>query len=148
MLACELALAGVQCRVLDRRDGQSNVTRAFAVHARTLELLDARGLADELVPRGVAVRQVAPAPGAVLDLTEFDTPYQMVLIAPQSATEYLLEARARRLGVQIDYGAEVVGLQQDDDGVDRRGSPERRPRHRSGASMWSAATVRTARSAS
>jgi cation diffusion facilitator CzcD-associated flavoprotein CzcO len=36
MLACELALAGVQCRVLDRRDGQSNMTRAFAVHARTL----------------------------------------------------------------------------------------------------------------
>ena len=68
MLACELALAGVRCRVLDRRNGQSNLTRAFAVHARTLELLDARGLADELVPRGVPVRQVAPAPGAVLDL--------------------------------------------------------------------------------
>ena len=42
----------------------------------------------------------------------------MVLIAPQSAAEYLLEARARRLGVQIDYGAEVIGLQQDDTGVD------------------------------
>jgi 2-polyprenyl-6-methoxyphenol hydroxylase-like FAD-dependent oxidoreductase len=118
MLACELALAGVRCRVLDRRDGQSNLTRAFAVHARTLELLDARGLADELVPRGVPVRRVAPAPGAVLDMTEFDTAYQMVLIAPQSATERLLEARARRLGVQIDYGAELVGLQQNDAGVD------------------------------
>ena len=54
----ELALAGVQCRVLDRRAGQSNVTRAFAVHARTLELLDARGLAEDLVPKGVPVRQV------------------------------------------------------------------------------------------
>ncbi len=117
MLACELALAGVSCRVLDRRNGQSNMTRAFAVHARTLELLDARGLADELVPRGVPVREVAPAPGAVLDLREFDTPYQMILIAPQSATEHLLEARARRLGVQIEYGAEVVGLRQDADGV-------------------------------
>ena len=61
MLACELALAGVRCRVLDRRAGQSNMTRAFAVHARTLELLDARGLADELVPQGVPVRQLAPA---------------------------------------------------------------------------------------
>jgi 2-polyprenyl-6-methoxyphenol hydroxylase-like FAD-dependent oxidoreductase len=117
MLACELALAGVPCRVLDRRAGQSNVTRAFAVHARTLELLDARGLAAELVPRGVPVRQVAPAPGAVLDLTEFDTPYPMVLIAPQSATERLLEARAVRLGARIDYGAEVTGLHQDAEGV-------------------------------
>jgi 2-polyprenyl-6-methoxyphenol hydroxylase-like FAD-dependent oxidoreductase len=118
MLACELALAGVHCRVLDRRAGQSNITRAFAVHARTLELLDARGLADDLVTRGVPVQRVAPAPGAVLDLTEFQTAYPMVLIAPQSATEYLLEARARRLGVQIEYGAEVIGLQQDDTGVD------------------------------
>ncbi|MDT4918632.1 MAG: hypothetical protein QOH89_3332 [Pseudonocardiales bacterium] len=117
MLACELALAGVQCRVLDRRAGQSNVTRAFAVHARTLELLDARGLADDLVPKGVPVRQVAPAPGAVLDLTEFATPYPMVLIAPQSATEHLLEGRALRLGVRIEYGAEVTGLRQDADGV-------------------------------
>ena len=57
MLACELALAGVSCRVLERRHRQSNITRAFAVHARTLELLDARGLADDLVPHGVPVRQ-------------------------------------------------------------------------------------------
>ncbi len=117
MLACELALAGVQCRVLERRNGQNNMTRAFAVHARTLELLNARGLADDLVPRGVAVPQVAPAPGAVLDLNEFDTPYPMILIAPQSATEYLLEERALRLGVHIEYGATVAGLRQDADGV-------------------------------
>jgi 2-polyprenyl-6-methoxyphenol hydroxylase-like FAD-dependent oxidoreductase len=117
MLACELALAGVQCRVLDRRDGQSNITRAFAVHARTLELLNARGLADDLVPQGVPVGSVAPAPGAVLDLAEFDTPYPMVLIAPQSVTERMLEARALRLGVQIDYGVELTGLRQDADGV-------------------------------
>jgi 2-polyprenyl-6-methoxyphenol hydroxylase-like FAD-dependent oxidoreductase len=117
MLACELALAGVQCRVLERRSGQSNMTRAFAVHARTLELLDARGLADDLVPKGVPVQQVAPAPGAVLDLTEFDTPYPMVLIAPQSATEHLLETRALRLGVRIEYGAQLTGLRQDATGV-------------------------------
>ncbi|MBJ7340218.1 FAD-dependent monooxygenase [Mycolicibacterium sp.] len=117
MLACELALAGVQCRVLERRDGQSNMTRAFAVHARTLELFDARGLAEDLVPRGVPIQQVAPAPGAVLDMNEFATPYPMVLIAPQSATERLLETRALRLGVQIEYGVELTALRQDSDGV-------------------------------
>ncbi|MDT7555090.1 MAG: hypothetical protein QOI16_3630, partial [Pseudonocardiales bacterium] len=66
MLACELALAGVRCRVLERRKGQSNVTRAFAVHARTLELLDARGLADDLVRHGVPVRRLVPTPGTML----------------------------------------------------------------------------------
>ena len=117
MLACELALAGVSCRVLERRAEQPNITRAFAVHARTLELLDARGLADELLPLGVPVRQIAPAPGATLDLRELDTRYPMILIAPQSGTEHLLEARARRLGVDIVYGADVVGLRQDDAAV-------------------------------
>jgi len=51
MLACELALAGVRCRVLERRAEEPNITRAFAVHARTLELLDARGLAGEVLLR-------------------------------------------------------------------------------------------------
>jgi len=118
MLACELALAGVRCRVLERRSEQPNITRAFAVHARTLELLNARGMADALVPRGVPIRSVAPAPGALLDLGEFETDYPMVLIAPQSATEHILEERAVRLGVQIVYGAELVGLRQGSDGVD------------------------------
>ena len=118
MLACELALAGVRCRIVERRNGQSNVTRAFAVHARTLELLDARGLADDLLSRGIPVQRLAPAPGAMLDMTEFETAFPMVLMAPQSGTEYLLEERAARLGVRIDYGTEVVGLRQTDDGVE------------------------------
>ena len=49
MLACELALGGVKPRLLEERADMPNITRAFAVHARTLELLDARGLADELM---------------------------------------------------------------------------------------------------
>jgi 2-polyprenyl-6-methoxyphenol hydroxylase-like FAD-dependent oxidoreductase len=113
MLACELALAGIRCRLLDRRTTQSNITRAFALHARTLELLDARGLADDLTSRGVPVPEIQPAPGAVLRFRDVDTRYPMILIAPQSATEHLLEERARTLGVEIVRGAEVVGLRQD-----------------------------------
>ncbi|MEV4169157.1 FAD-dependent monooxygenase [Nonomuraea sp. NPDC049709] len=113
MLACELALAGVRCKILERRAEQPNITRAFAVHARTLELLDARGLADDLLPRGVPVRRLQPAPGAALDLSTLETRYPMVLIVPQSGTEHLLEDRARELGVEIVRGAEVVGLRQD-----------------------------------
>ncbi|QNI08300.1 monooxygenase [Mycobacterium kubicae] len=117
MLACELAMRGIDVQLLDERSGIPNITRAFGVHARTLELLDARGLADALLARGLPVDQVAPAPGAVLDLRELPTRYRMVLMAPQSLTEQVLSARAAELGVQIDYGAQVVGLEQDDDGV-------------------------------
>jgi 2-polyprenyl-6-methoxyphenol hydroxylase-like FAD-dependent oxidoreductase len=117
MLACELALAGANVKVLDERTDMPNITRAFAVHARTLELLDARGLVDELLPRGVPVREVAPPGGRTLNLGELPTRYGMVLIVPQSGTERVLQARADELGVEMVRGAELVGLTQDEDGV-------------------------------
>lgn len=117
MLACELAMRGIQVGLVERRAETPNITRAFAVHARTLELLDSRGLADALIPRGVPVYEVAPAPGAVLDLRKLDSTYPMLLIAPQSGTERVLEARAVQLGVQFAWGVEVTGLVQDASGV-------------------------------
>jgi 2-polyprenyl-6-methoxyphenol hydroxylase-like FAD-dependent oxidoreductase len=117
MLACELAMRGVGVRLLEERRDMPNITRAFGVHARTLELLDARGLADELVNHGLPVTRVAPAAGATLDLRELPSRYPMVLMAPQSLTERVLTARAAELGVETLYGAEVVGLEQDSDGV-------------------------------
>jgi 2-polyprenyl-6-methoxyphenol hydroxylase-like FAD-dependent oxidoreductase len=117
MLACELALGGVAVRLLEERTDTPNITRAFAVHARTLELLDARGLADDLLSRGVQLHAVAPPGGVELDLRELPTRFGMVLIVPQSGTEKVLQARADDLGVEIVRGAEVVGLTQDGEGV-------------------------------
>lgn len=117
MLACELAMRGIGVRVLERRAGIPNITRAFAVHARTLELLDCRGMAEDLLPRGVRIDEIAPAPGAVLKLSELPSRFPMLLIAPQSGTERVLEARAAELGVPISWGADVVGLTQDASGV-------------------------------
>jgi 2-polyprenyl-6-methoxyphenol hydroxylase-like FAD-dependent oxidoreductase len=117
MLACELALGGIKVLLLEERTDMPNVTRAFAVHARTLELLDARGLADELLTRGVPVYEVAPPGGTTLNLRDLPTRFPMVLIVPQSGTENVLQARAAELGAQIVRGAKVVGLTQDDSGV-------------------------------
>jgi 2-polyprenyl-6-methoxyphenol hydroxylase-like FAD-dependent oxidoreductase len=117
MLACELALGGVAVRVLEERASTPNITRAFAVHARTLELLDARGMAEDLIPRGVAVYEVAPPGGKPMDLRELPGRYAMLLIVPQSGTEQVLAGRADELGVPVVRGAEVVGLTEGDDGV-------------------------------
>jgi 2-polyprenyl-6-methoxyphenol hydroxylase-like FAD-dependent oxidoreductase len=117
MLACELALGGANPRLFEERTDIPNITRAFAVHARTLELLDARGLADELMTRGVPVHEVAPPGGGKLDLRELPSRFGMVLIVPQSGTEKVLQTRADELGIEIVRGAEVVGLTQDSDGV-------------------------------
>jgi 2-polyprenyl-6-methoxyphenol hydroxylase-like FAD-dependent oxidoreductase len=117
MLACELALGGVNVRLLEERTDKPNITRAFAVHARTLELLDARGLAEVLLPRGVPVYEVAPPGGNAVSLRDLPTRFGMVLIVPQSGTEKVLQERADELGVEIVRGAQVVGLSQDADGV-------------------------------
>ncbi|MGZ5362815.1 MAG: FAD-dependent monooxygenase [Mycobacterium sp.] len=117
MLACELALGGAAVRVLEERASTPNITRAFAVHARTLELLDARGMAEDLIPRGVPVYALAPPGGTTLDLRELPGRYAMLLIVPQSGTEQVLESRAGELGVPIVRGAEAVALSQDGDGV-------------------------------
>jgi 2-polyprenyl-6-methoxyphenol hydroxylase-like FAD-dependent oxidoreductase len=118
LLAGDLAAAGVACTVLERRADESNLTRAFAVHARTLEALDARGLADDLIATGTTVRGLQAFGGVRLDLSRLPTRFPFVLVTPQYHTERLLTERAAALGAEIVHGAEVVGLRQDDDGVE------------------------------
>lgn len=78
MLACELAMRGARVRVLEERGDLPNITRAFGLHARTLELLDARDLADEIMERALPVREVCARPGATLNLRELATRYPTV----------------------------------------------------------------------
>jgi 2-polyprenyl-6-methoxyphenol hydroxylase-like FAD-dependent oxidoreductase len=116
MLACELALAGVHCRILERRQQESNLTRAFGVHARTLELLDMRGMARHTRLAGPTSAEVRARMGRHslgLRLAHTDSRFPYVLIVAQARTEVLLEERARTPGVDIVMGSEVVGLRQD-----------------------------------
>jgi 2-polyprenyl-6-methoxyphenol hydroxylase-like FAD-dependent oxidoreductase len=118
LLAGDLARAGVACTVLERRQEESNLTRAFAVHARTLEVLDARGLADALVQRGRPVPSLQLFGRAALDLTGLPSRFPFVLVTPQYEVEALLERRALEAGARLVRGTAVQGLQQGPDGVD------------------------------
>src|SRR3569833_3396345 len=115
MLAGALAAAGVSCTLLERRDEQSNLTRAFGVHARTLELLDARGLADELIASGVPASSLGPFR---LRFSRLPTRLPYLLITPQYETERVLADRARAAGAGFVPGTEVTALRQDADGGD------------------------------
>ena len=118
MAAGELAGAGIRCIVLERRSEESNLTRAFAVNARTLELLDARGVADELVGRGQRVDGIQVYGRVRVTLSRLPSRFPFLLVVPQYHTEQVLEDRAASLGVDVVRGAEVTGLRQDADGVD------------------------------
>ncbi|MFF3557495.1 FAD-dependent monooxygenase [Streptomyces tsukubensis] len=118
LLAGDLAAAGVRTVLVERRPpGLSNLTRAFGVHARTLELLDARGLADELVATGLPLTGFRPFRFLTVDLTELPTRYPFVLVTPQYEVERLLERRAVEAGAELRYGTELTGLRQNADGA-------------------------------
>ena len=117
LLAGDLARAGVAVTLLERRTGTSNLTRAFAVHARTLEQLDARGVADELLRTGRQVPSLRAFGHVDVDLSRLPSRFPFLLVTPQYETERVLERRARELGVEIVHGAELVGLHQDGDDV-------------------------------
>ncbi|MFH9866428.1 FAD-dependent oxidoreductase [Streptomyces lydicus] len=118
LLAGDLAEAGLSVTLLERRpDTTSNLTRALAVHARTLEQLDARGLADELVAGGHRITRLRLFGRADLDPSQLPSRFPFVLITPQFEVERLLDRRARKAGVVFRYDSEVTGLEQDADGV-------------------------------
>ena len=108
LLAGDLARAGVRCTVFERRAERSGLTRAFAVHARTLEELDARGVADELVGTGIPVSELRIVGGAALNLSRLPTRFPYLLVTPQYETERVLEERARLLGADIRYDSKVT----------------------------------------
>ncbi|MDJ1134239.1 monooxygenase [Streptomyces iconiensis] len=119
MLACELALAGVRTRILERRAEPQRDSRALTLHPRSLELMDQRGLLDRFLSLGRTVPgwHFARLP-THLDFSALDSRHGYTLFLAQARTEALLEERARELGVEIRYGHEVVALSQDSDGVE------------------------------
>lgn len=98
LLAGDLATAGIPVTVAEKRpQGLSNLTRAFGVHARTLELLDARGLADELVATGQVIHELRLFGAVPFDISRLDSRYPFLLVTPQYEVERLLLRRAERV---------------------------------------------------
>src|SRR5262245_26804684 len=118
MLAGELALAGVDVAIVERRESQDLVgARAGGLHARTIEVLDQRGIADRFLAAG-QVAQVAGFAWIRLDMSDFPTRHPYGLGLWQNRIERILADWVEELGVPIRRGREVTGFVQDDTGVD------------------------------
>src|SRR3954465_10026591 len=118
MLAGELALARVDVAIVERRTSQDLAgSRAGGLHSRTIEVLDQRGIAERFLSQG-KVMQVAGFALIPLDISDFPTRHNYGLALRQEAIERPLAAWVHELGVPIHRGLEVIGLAQDDTGVD------------------------------
>jgi 3-(3-hydroxy-phenyl)propionate hydroxylase len=118
MLAGELALAGVDVAIVERRITQElDGSRSRGLYARTIELLDQRGIADRFLDRGPVVPRAGFA-GAVLDISDLPTRHNYVLALPQERFEEILAGWVAELDVPVYRGREVTGFAQDATGVD------------------------------
>src|SRR5829696_3712950 len=118
MLAGELALAGVDVAIVERRASQDLPgSRAGGLHARTIEVLDQRGIADRFLSQG-QVAQVGGFASIRLDISDFPTRHNYGLGLWQNHIERILAGWVGELAVPIHRGREVTGFAQDETGVD------------------------------
>ena len=124
VMACELARRGVDIRVIDARPAPTVESRAILIHARSLEMLQRIGVAEEIIASGVRTNGMRmQADGKVLaDLTfeSVDSLYQFSVTTAQTETERILTSRLAEFGVLIERGVELLSLTQDDIGVQYR----------------------------
>lgn len=118
MLAAELALAGVDAAIVERRTTSELAgSRGGGFHSRTIEILDQRGIADRFLAEG-QIAQTARFGTSVLDISDFPTRHPYGLALFQNRIEPILADWIEQLGVRVERGREVTGFVQDEHGVD------------------------------
>jgi 3-(3-hydroxy-phenyl)propionate hydroxylase len=118
MLAGELALAGVDVAIVERRASQDLAgSRAGGLHARTIEVLDQRGIADRFLSAG-QIAQIAGFAWIRLDMSDFPSRHPYGLALWQNEIERILAGWVDELGVPIYREREVTGFTQNGTGVE------------------------------
>ena len=115
-MAAELTRHGIPCRIIDKKSGVTDKTKALSVQSRTMEVFEDMGIVDEVLERRRIVSgfsfynedkrifQVASG--------ELDTPYSFNMLYPQFETERSLYGHLTNLGAEVEWNTEILKLQQ------------------------------------
>src|ERR1700733_11399416 len=118
MLSGELALAGVDVAIVERRPSQDLPgSRAGGFQSRTIEVFDQRGIADRFLAEGQLHQEVMFG-GSVWDTSDLPTRHPYTVAIWQNQIERIMADWIAELAVQIRYACEVTGFEQDEGGVD------------------------------
>jgi rifampicin monooxygenase len=118
LLACELRLQGLQPVVLERDSSPTTVVRSLGLHARSVEILDQRGMLSPFLEQGTQYPMRGSFAGIMTPVpTGLDTAHPYLLGIPQTVTDRLVAEHAAGLGVEVRRGVEVVDVSQHDDAV-------------------------------
>lgn len=120
-MACELARHGITPRIIDKAPSPSVHSKAFGIHARTLEVLENIGIVDSFLQLGNMSNGLDMYDrGKLLVSAEFDTldsKYPYVLMLPQSDTERILHDRLKTYGIEVEREKELVGIEERDNAL-------------------------------
>jgi 2-polyprenyl-6-methoxyphenol hydroxylase-like FAD-dependent oxidoreductase len=123
-LAAQLQRYGIRFRIIDKLVDRGRESRALAVQARSLEILQQIGCADVLVARGNTTARVmvhfndrAVVEVPLGDVDASDTRFPFILFVSQAETEAVLIDHLHSAGVAIERGVELI--RADTNGSDR-----------------------------
>lgn len=128
-LAIELARRGVPFRLIDKLDGSFTGSRGKGIQPRTQEVFEDLGIIDRVVAAGGLYppqREYRPdgsyAESLVMEHEEPTPaePFHLPLLVPQFLTESVMRERLAELGHGPAFGRELVGFEQDGEGVTAR----------------------------
>jgi 2-polyprenyl-6-methoxyphenol hydroxylase-like FAD-dependent oxidoreductase len=127
VLAYELSRRGVATRIIDARAERAHDSKAIAVQAKTLEMLDLMGVSADalrkqghLVGRGIIYAQGGEHKIASLDFSKLPSRYREMLLVPQWQTESFLEDNLGALGLRVQRGRTLRSLEQRPDAIEVR----------------------------
>jgi len=119
-LAFDLVRRGVDVRIIDKEAAPSGLSKALALHARSMELLEQAGIAQDFLDQGFHVQGLTAHLGRggrplQVDFAHLDSPFPFILDIPQYRTEAILTRHLEGLGVGVERGVELVDVHQDPD---------------------------------
>jgi len=121
-MACELSRHGVICRIIDKGNGPSRLSRAVAIHARTLELFENIGIVDKVLEQGsrCAAITLYDNNSKMVSVTfeQLHTKYPFLHLLPQHKTEAILLEHLADYELEVEWGKELISLNEEGNTVE------------------------------
>ena len=120
MMACQLSIFDIRFRIIDKNKAPASYSGAMVIHAKTLEIFQQMGLAEEILRLGTRVNALSVIINGEkksrLQLKDFGaelSPFSSVFLMEQSKTEKLLLEFLQKSGTKVEWNTELVDLNQD-----------------------------------
>lgn len=119
--ANEIIRQGLSCRIIDKKAGLSDKSKALALHIRTLDLLDDCGLIDDFLAQGQKINGVLLKSNGKqlvhMTFAEVEANRHFVIDLPQDKTEHILDKALHGKKLSIEWQTELTALTQNEEGV-------------------------------